>query len=213
MRLRQVTAAIFLLASLVVGSSPTSAESKAQTAYVQAAIPNTVLRAPAARAPLPDEVQLRVFQYATGEHALNVACGAGDVENETPVYNLVIDRPFQYRIEPRWTGGKENLDVIFEVKIFTDLTGQRGDDATSAEGENTWSQLTHLGPQTANREMAQIGQHVTLGSGNLLHPQIGGPLKFDFVVDFQLGKQNGPKRTCEAEVRVWREGDPDAPAE
>ena len=164
-----------------------------------------------ARAPLPDEVSLEVFQYATGDHALNVTCGGDDHENDSPVYNLVIDRPFQYRIEPRWTGGKESLDVIFEAKVYLDLTGQVGDDITSQEGESQWSQLIHLGAQTKNREMAQIGQHVTFGSGTILHPMIRGPIKYDFVVDYQLGKQNGPKRTCEAEVRVWRAGDPGIP--
>lgn len=176
------------------------------------AAPLPVFAAVESRAPNADEVDLRVFQYATGEHSLVVTCGDGDHENETPVYNLVVDRPFQYRIEPRWTGGKESLDVIYEVKVYMDLTGQVANDTTTEEGESTWSQLTHLGPQTRNREMAQIGQHVTLGSGPLLHPMPGGPLKFDFKVDFQLGKQNAEKRTCEAEVRVWRAGDPDAPA-
>lgn len=169
-------------------------------------------RAEPPRAPTASEVSFRVFQYATGEHELLVTCGDGEHENDTPVYDLVVNRPFEYRLEPRWRGGKTALDVIYEVKVYVDLTGQVGDDTTSEEGESQWTLLSHLEDQDGNREMAQSGQHVTFGSGDLLHPMIGGPIKYDFKVDFQLGKQNGPKRTCEAEVRVWREGDPAIPA-
>jgi hypothetical protein len=41
---------------------------------------------------------------------------------------------------------------------------------------------------------------------------MSAPTKYDFQVDFQLGKQVGPKLVCEAEVRVWRAGDPNIPA-
>jgi hypothetical protein len=182
----------------------------------------TVSAAPAAdlpaRAPLPSEVSLTVFQYATGAHSLPVTCGPEGHENTGPVTNLVIDRPFVFRLEPRWRGGRQALDVIFEPKVYLDVTGQVDratwtvDDATTVEGDSQWTQLVHLGAQSGNREMAQIDQDVTFGHGDLLHPMKTAPTKYDFQVDFQLGKQVGPKLVCEAEVRVWRAGDPNIPA-
>ena len=157
-----------------------------------------------ARAPRADEVKLEIFQYATGDHPVPIACADnppdGHVHN-APVYRLAVDRPFEYRIEPRWTGGSEPLDVIFEVKVDADI---KPDDMDGDGFANQWSQLTHLGPQTRNREMAQVGQHVTLGSGPLLHPMPGFPILWHFRVDFQLGSQSGPKRVCEGRVLVER---------
>lgn len=162
---------------------------------------------PAARTPRADEVKLAVFQYATGDHPVPIACATDPVGGHVhgaPVYRLEVDRPFEYRIEPRWTGGRTDLDVIFEVKVDADINPVDPDDIDGNGFANQWSQLTHLGPQTKNREMAQIGQHVTLGSGFLLHPMPGFPILWHFRVDFQLGKQNGPKRVCEGRVLVVR---------
>ena len=37
------------------------------------------------------------------------------------------------------------------------------------------------------------------------------PLEQPFAVDFQLGRQDGPKTTCRAAVRVWNAADPAVP--
>jgi len=88
------------------------------------------------------------------------------------------------------------------VKVDSDVFPT---DSVDGDGfSNAWSQLTHLGPQTKNREMAQIGQHVTFGRGRLLHPMPGFPILYHFRVDFQLGSQSGPKRVCEGRVLVSR---------
>jgi hypothetical protein len=85
------------------------------------------------------------------------------------------------------------------VKVDADINPGEPDGDGFA---NQWSQLTHLGAQKGNREMAQIGQHVTLGTGPLLHPMPGFPILWHFRVDFQLGRQNGPKLVGEGRVLV-----------
>lgn len=161
------------------------------------------------RAPRRDEVDLHAFQYASGDHPIPIAW-AFDPPNghihDAPVYHLQVDRPFEYRIEPRWTGGRTDLDVIFEVKVDADIDPSDFDaDFDQGDGfANQWSELVHLGPQSKNREMAQIGQHVTLGAGRLLHPMPGFPIMWHFRCDFQLGRQNGPKLVGEGRVLVSR---------
>ena len=156
------------------------------------------------RQPLPDEVQFRVYQYGGGpsEHPVAVACGDNPVDghvHSAPVYQLQVDRPFEFRLEPRWRGGGEPLDVISEVKVDINIQPGNPDQLI-----NNWAELVHHGPQTQNRELAQIGQHVTLGRGQLLHPMPGFPIEYHFRADFQLGSQTGPKRVCEGRVLVSR---------
>jgi hypothetical protein len=170
-------------------------------------IPGVVRSAGTTRAPRRDEVGLRAFQYASGLFPLEIGWAfdppSGHVHT-TPMRHLEVDRPFEYRIEPRWTGGRTDLDVIFEVKVDADIDPSGDDDLDSDGFANSWSQLVHLGPQTGNREMAQIGQHVTLGRGPLLHPMPGRPIAYHFRCDFQLGKQNGSKLVGEGRVLVSR---------
>ena len=163
-------------------------------------------RVSAARRPLPDEVDLRVYQYGGGpaDHTVPIAWAndppSGHVHT-APVYHLEVDRPFEYRIEPRWRGGSEPEDVISEVKVDTNIQPGNPDQLV-----NTWAELVHHGPQVKNRELAQVGQHVTLGRGGLLHPMPGFPIEWHFRVDFQIGSQSGPKRVGEGRVIVSRAG-------
>ena len=148
----------------------------------------------AARAPRPDEIQLTVVQYATGAHALNVRCDG----TQPRMLDLAVSAPFKYRIEPRWRGGAVSLDVISEVHV-------------QENGEEQWSSLVHHGPMQANRELAQVAQSVTSGRGAGFEPAVGHPEQYQFAVDFQLGRQDGPKTTCRAAVRVWNAADPAVP--
>jgi hypothetical protein len=165
------------------------------------------------RAPRLDEVDLHVFQYATGDHPLPIGWASNPSSGHVhtaPVYDLNLaelpepNRPFQFRIEPRWRGGRTDLDVIYEVKIYDDIDPVNPDSLDGKGFSSQWSSLVHLGPQARNREMAQIGQEVTMGRGLLLHPMPGRPILYHFVVDFQLGSQSGPKLTAEARVLVSR---------
>jgi hypothetical protein len=172
-------------------------------------VPGMAKAVTGSRRPRGDEVDLRIFQYASGEHPLAISWANDPPDghvHDQPVDHLFVDRPFEFRIEPRWTGGRTDLAVIFEVKVDADINPSDFDeDFDQGNGfSNQWSQLTHLGPQTRNREMAQIGQHVTLGRGNLLHPMPDFPILWHFRVDFQLGAQNGPKRVGEGRVLVER---------
>ena len=152
-------------------------------------------------------MSLAIFQYASGDHPVPISWAYnppdGHVHTVRP-YQLEVDRPFEYRIEPKWNGGKTTLDVIFEVKVDADINPSDFDSDQGDGFANQWTQLTHLGPQARNREMAQIGQHVTLGRGPLLHPMPGFPILWHFRVDFQLGRQNAPKLVGEGRVLVSR---------
>lgn len=160
------------------------------------------------RAPERDEVTLAIFQYATGEHPVPIAWAYNPPDGHVhtaPVLQLAVRRPFEARIEPRWTGGKTPLDLIFEVKVDSDIHPVDMDDIDGDGFSNAWTQLTHLGPQTKNREMAQIGQHLTMGRGPLLHPMPDRPLGVHVRVDYQLGKQNAPKLVGEGRILVLRD--------
>jgi hypothetical protein len=59
--------------------------------------------------------------------------------------------------------------------------------------------------------LAQVSQAVTSGRGVAFEPTVGAPEEHRFTVDFQLGRQDGPKLTCNAGVRVWNAADPAVP--
>jgi hypothetical protein len=149
----------------------------------------------ATRTPRLAEVSLSVRQYATGAHALNVRCdGVAPRRLE-----LAVSRRFVYRVEPRWRGGATGLDVISQVHIAENGLGQ-------------WSSIVHHGALRGNRELGQINQTITSGAGGDFEPAVGHPEEYRFAVDFQLGRQDGPKRICRAAVRVWNAADPRVPA-